>query len=368
MTKRERYVDYVKNGGEKFCSPQIGAGAGFDTKMAGKEWVSETTMEDTIRATEQFDMLALYNFGLPDASFCNPDLAFKNISFEDGEERKSTYEFVCEKGRLERQFVEHKYSGTTPISYPVQDEEDLDVFEWFLDESLKTDLSPITDFVKNASDMIGDRGAVSLQWGMQPYELFSWPDTVTAMFLANDCTEKYLGLMDKIVELDFKFIECCAKGGADFVFLGTPAAEIISPRYFEEFIVPYSKIVTAEAHRQGLLVYSHVCSPIEPMLTNGYFNEMGIDLFETLSMPPVGNVESLADALSKLDPKICTRGNIGLDLLINETPERIEQECFTALKPPKAANIFWLRATTCSTTSPKKMFVRCVILSKNMKQ
>ena len=68
------------------------------------------------------------------------------------------------------------------------------------------------------------------------------------------------------------------------------------------------------------------------MLTNGYFNEMGIDLFETLSMPPVGNVESLADALSKLDPKICTRGNIGLDLLINETPERIEQECFTALK------------------------------------
>ena len=51
---------------------------------------------------------------------------------------------------------------------------------------------------------------------------------------------------------------------------------------------------------------------------------MGIDLFETLSPPPVGNISDLAHAREILDPQICTRGNIGLDLLLNGTVEEIE--------------------------------------------
>ena len=69
MTSREKLIDYVKNGGKEFlCSPQIGAGAGFDTKLAGKTWIGETTLEDTRRAWEMFDVVPLYNFGLPDIS------------------------------------------------------------------------------------------------------------------------------------------------------------------------------------------------------------------------------------------------------------------------------------------------------------
>jgi uroporphyrinogen-III decarboxylase len=74
-----------------------------------------------------------------------------------------------------------------------------------------------------------------------------------------------------------------------------------------------------------LLVYSHICSPIEPFLSMGFYNEMGIDLFETLSPPPVGNVHSLEDALMKLSPDICTRGNIGLDVLLNGSKSEIEE-------------------------------------------
>lgn len=92
---------------------------------------------------------------------------------------------------------------------------------------------------------------------------------------------------------------------------------------WNKFLVPYSKQVTQIAHEAGLLVYSHICSPIEPMLSKGYYNEMGIDLFETLSEAPVGNVKSIEDAFSKLSPDICTRGNIGLDALLYETPEQI---------------------------------------------
>jgi uroporphyrinogen-III decarboxylase len=52
---------------------------------------------------------------------------------------------------------------------------------------------------------------------------------------------------------------------------------------------------------------------------------MGIDLFETLSEAPVGNVKSMPDAFSKISPEICTRGNIGLDKLLLCTPREIKE-------------------------------------------
>ena len=71
------------------------------------------------------------------------------------------------------------------------------------------------------------------------------------------------------------------------------------------------------------------------MLTMGYYNQMGIDLFETLSQPPVGNVKSIEDAFSKLDPNMCTRGNLGLDSLMQDTPEEIYEKSMHILETAK---------------------------------
>lgn len=333
MTKREQFVNYVKNGGRSFASPQIGCGAGFDTKMAGREWISETTVEDTIAACQAFDMVPLYNFGLPDAGFCDPALAFQTVSETGGAEKHTTVSrLVTPVGKLTQENREDIRMGVTPTKFPVADEDDLKVLGWYLDRALETDLSPLTAHIQALSDKIGGDGALSFQWGAQPYELLSWPSTVDTALLAMDCPELFTALMDKIVQWDLRLMDCCAAGGADFIFLGGPAAEMISPAYYEEFIVPYSQIVTAEAHRRGLLVYTHICSPIEPMLTRGYYNQMGIDLFETLSEPPVGNVKSIEDAFDKLDASICTRGNLGLDVMLRESEEEIARRCHEILE------------------------------------
>lgn len=335
MTNRQLFVDYVKRGGERhICSPQIGAGAGFDTKMAGKQWIGETTLEDTIACTQRFDMVPLINIGLPDAGFVNPALGFERVRYEAGETRRlSAYQFKTPVGVLSRAMVEDKRSGCVPTKFAVEDEDDLPVLEWYLDGALEIDMEPITAYLRNISEnTVGERGALSVQWGAQPYELLSWPSTVTTMFLANDCPEAFTRLMDKILKWDIKILDSCQQAGVDFVFLGAPAAEIISPRYYEQFIVPYSRAFTQEAHRRGLLIYSHICSPIEPMLSLGYYNQMGIDLFETLSMKPVGNVSSLQDALSKLDPAMCTRGNVGLDVLLTQDAEAVRNQSLIALE------------------------------------
>ena len=327
MTSREKLIDYVKNGGKEFlCSPQIGAGAGFDTKLAGKTWIGETTLEDTRRAWEMFDVVPLYNFGLPDISRYAKEVHYEGeSSFDPAKNRKIHNSVFCTpKGNLTSTSFEDELKGGCCTKYWVTDEEELSILEYYLDSLLENDdFSAVSEEIRKMRAVIGEENAMDIQWAMQPYELLCFPNTMDTAIFALTCPETFRRLMDKILRLDEKLLPAVAAGGSDFVFLGGPGSEMISPKYYEDFLVPYSKIVTQMAHQNGLLVYTHICSPVEPMLSNGYYNQMGIDLFETLSEAPVGNVKSIEDAFSKLDPAICTRGNIGLDRLLQCSPEEI---------------------------------------------
>ena len=324
MNLRETFLNYVKNGGEQICSPQIGAGAGFDSKMVGKEWISETTLEDTLETVGRFDIVPLINVGLCDLGGCNPLMAWREVASEVQDDR-TVKDLVLDtpKGVLHTRLTEEKRKGAFRTRYPVQGPSDLEALEYYIDAALDSDLSAIESYTRDIVTRISGRGALSVQWAAQPYEMLCFPDTVNTVLLANDCEDVFRRLMDKIQILDSKIIESVAKGGADFIFLGGPGSEMISPRYYEDFIIPYSQQVSDMAHSNGLLVYSHICSPIEPFLTMGFYNRMGIDLFETLSPKPVGNIISLPDALSKIDPHICTRGNLGLDILTDSSPEEV---------------------------------------------
>lgn len=339
MTNREKLLNYIRHGGDKFiCSPQIGAGAGFDAMIAGKTWLGQATMEDTMNACAMFDMTPLYNMGLPDLTKLVPEIQISHtMTLSRGGKRKNHKNvFTTPVGELTSMSIEDELSGGCPVEFYVKDEEDLDVLEYYLDRLLEvTDFSIVTEHVRNCRKLVGEENAFDIQWAMQPYEVWGFPSTADTAILATIAEEQFRRIMDKVLRLDEKLIKAVAAGGSDFVFLGGPGSEMISPKYYENFMVPYSQMVTDMAHEQGLLIYSHICSPIEPMLTMGYYNKMGIDLFETLSPPPVGNVKSIEDAFSKLSPEICTRGNIGLDALLNETPEQIYEKSWHILEMAK---------------------------------
>lgn len=339
MTNREKLLNYIRHGGDKFiCSPQIGAGAGFDAMIAGKTWLGQATMEDTMNACAMFDMTPLYNMGLPDLTKLVPEIQISHtMTLSSGGKRKTHKNvFSTPVGELTSMSIEDELSGGCPVEFYVKDEEDLDVLEYYLDRLLEvTDFSIVTEHVRNCRKLVGEENAFDIQWAMQPYEVWGFPSTADTAILATIAEEQFRRIMDKVLRLDEKLIKAVAAGGSDFVFLGGPGSEMISPKYYENFMVPYSQMVTDMAHEQGLLIYSHICSPIEPMLTMGYYNKMGIDLFETLSPPPVGNVKSIEDAFSKLSPEICTRGNIGLDALLNETPEQIYEKSWNILEMAK---------------------------------
>lgn len=334
ISKRKQFIEYVKNGGDAICSPQIGAGAGFDTKLAGKEWISETSFEDLLSAVERFDIVPLINIGCDMEA--GLDIGWECVHSEKrGDKISSEYILNTPVGSLTRKVVETKKEGSFQPKYAVTTEDDFRVMEYYIDALVDADYEKVTKQTKKASDIIGNKGALSVQWAVQPYELFCFPDTVNTVFIHNDYQERCNKIMDKIVKIDKKLFKAVSLGGAEFIFLGAPAAEMISPDIYERLIIPYSQIVTSDAHDSGLMVYSHICSPIEPFLSMGFYNRMGIDLFETLSPPPVGNVKSLSDAFTKIDPSICTRGNIGLDVLLNGTTDDVREKTIEALEASK---------------------------------
>lgn len=324
MTNRKKFIDYVRNGGPRpICSPQIGAGAGYDAKIAGKK---AAVIEDTIRVSEMYDMLPLYNFwvdvGATDARLMWQPSGSRSI------DKVTIYEsrIATPYGGMTVETSVTEAGDSYRSKDAVIDEKDFEKLHWYLDTVYAGNFEKISKIAYFAEKAIGGRGAIDFQWGMQPYELFSIPNTVNTVMLAMDFEKEFFALMDKCEEISRRVIDALREGGGDFVFLGGPGAEMVSPYIYENFMVPYGRRMTDYAHGKGYLVYSHVCSPIEPFLTKGYFNELGIDLFETLSMPPVGNVKSIEDAFTKLDTKMCTRGNVGMDTLINGTPDEVARQ------------------------------------------
>ena len=368
MSMRQQFISYVRQGGPPLASPQIGAGAGFDTRLAGKRWISETTLEDTLAAVSRFNMVPLINIGCDPAAGC-PDLAWQRVDLPDQNGRRS-WRTVLQTpyGELSRHFLEEPVQGTVMTKYPVSDDSDLPAFEWYLDRTIESDFKAVEASLNRQVRQIGGRAAVSVQWGAQPYELFSFANTVDTVLLAHDEPQTFQCLMDKILRIDQELIAAVRRADADFVLLGGPGSEMLSPDYYRNYIIPYSQRVSQLAHDQDLLVYCHICSPIEPFLSMGFYNQMGIDLFETLSEAPVGNVKSLADALDKLDPSICTRGNIGLDVLLHGSQQEVVERVLTCLeqaggrKHMVAASDYLFYdvpeasvAALCDTVVPKRM-------------
>jgi uroporphyrinogen-III decarboxylase len=193
----------------------------------------------------------------------------------------------------------------------------------------------LPDLLQPSLEKLHPFGPVSVQWNIQPFELMGLLSVENLAILAMLEPDRYQKVCDIIRDVNIELIKAVFAAGADFVFLGAPGIELLSPQLYEDFIVQHSHVITEAVHSIGGLVYSHICSPIEPLLSKGYYNQMGLDLFETLSPPPVGNVQSLEKARKILDENMCTRGNIGLDILLNGTLEQIEQQTLKIINATK---------------------------------
>ena len=208
MNAREKFIDYVKNGGnETFVSFQIGAGAGFDCKLAGKEWNSEGTLDDTIKAYQIVGGEPMFNVGLPDVGSVIPNLVWQTKIKETENTKIISSSLNTPYGPINWKFREQKKHGLTPMEYPLtMDSENIfDIVSWYMEQHL--------ELVKNFDELIGPvlqkaqpYGAVSVQWNIQPFELMGLLSVENLAMLAMLEPERYRQTCDLIRDINIELI------------------------------------------------------------------------------------------------------------------------------------------------------------------
>ena len=122
-----------------------------------------------------------------------------------------------------------------------------------------------------------------------------------------------------------RHLEVYRAAGFDFMFYCVPGTDTGSPCFYRNNMQEEIRETMAWWKSNGGFTLWHSCGHVRAFIEEGIYNETPPEMLETLSEPPVGNIPSLSWALERLDPKIITKGNIPLDILLNGAPEDVRE-------------------------------------------
>lgn len=152
------------------------------------------------------------------------------------------------------------------------------------------------------------------------YYLIDYPDQPLFYY---DHTERYLKSTAKVNEANVAVAMELAKAGCEIFYMGSAGLELLSPRIFDEAIIPFVREITDHIRSLNCFSCYHICGHSSQLLKTGRINALKPTWFETFSTPPCGNNENLAKAIEYLDQEIISKGNLPLELLRNGVPNDI---------------------------------------------
>ncbi len=123
-----------------------------------------------------------------------------------------------------------------------------------------------------------------------------------------------------------------ARRGVDAVLISSAFAGggFISPRQYEQFVLPFEAELVRRIKAEGVFVYTHTCGDIGDRLE--LMADTGIDGIDTLDPPPLGSVD-LADAKRRVGQRVFFKGNIDpVHTLLEGTPQQVYDDAMQRLK------------------------------------
>ena len=128
------------------------------------------------------------------------------------------------------------------------------------------------------------------------------------------------------------WIECAAAAGADYVMGAINGLELFSPGIYRRYFIPQARALHELAHTHGLRGWVHTCGHMKRLIAEGVYEPMAVDILESLSHPPLGDVSDLREARSRLGSTIVTRGAVNVSTLYAKDPEEVRQRVRAVLR------------------------------------
>jgi len=261
------------------------------------------------------------NFIFPHDVF--EELRWSRRLVEDNGAEKFYEERLKTPGGEKRRVIAEK-RGTTPwlIESAVKTKDDFSLLHYYADV-VKANARRYADALSKEYLPAKERGHLVGSVVLIPFECWYLIDYADMPLLYYDFPDEYLMAMKSIHEANLMVMGHLKELGCDMIGMGSAGLELLSPRIFDEAIIPFARETTDYARTLGLITAYHICGFSRELVTSGKINSIKPTWFETFSTAPCGNHRSLSESLAHLDPQIISKGNLSLELLRNGTPAEI---------------------------------------------
>jgi len=226
------------------------------------------------------------------------------------------------RGTWESRFPRAQGLGATQASFPVQTEEDHRFLQAACEETGER-VEDVRTFFRDWRSRVGEGGVIVIGHP-NPYWLAHQIGQADVYLHYADFPATYRRSMDAVYRASLIIFEIGLQEGFDFMSASGLGLEMNSPQLFEEMDLPYLQAYAAWTHERDGLFWYHNCGRTRSLIETGAFDRIDADVIETMAAAPAGD-NILAESRQRLDPRVCTKGNLDLDLLRDRTPERVAE-------------------------------------------
>lgn len=201
---------------------------------------------------------------------------------------------------------------------------------------------------------VGDRGVIVLGHP-HPAWLGYQISPSNIFYHWNDNQDEYVRSMDAVLHASLYVMSIAVQEGIDFMSDSSYGLEMTSPALFAAMDLPYIRAFSTWTHDHGSLFWYHNCGFTRKLIADGTFNTLGADVIETIAPPPEGD-NDLAESRRSLDRRICSKGNLNLQLLRDGSPGQIAAEVHSMAKAVRGyAHIVSTADAVLPGTSPENI-------------
>lgn len=224
-------------------------------------------------------------------------------------------------GSLTTSLILSVENGVCPGEHLLKDEQDIPALTWLLEATarhLKTERTVSEQLAARLAAVKREAGtAFPTLVGMTPpaFSLMLAPymDKETALFFVHDRPE----LMDRFIECQWNiqnvWLEAAAENDVDVYRIAVNGLEWLSFDLYERYMIPQTRRIAAFAAARGKLSWIHTCGKLKKLAAAGVYCRMGLDVVESLSAPPTGDIDDLQATRRHIGAR-ATRGGLNNEL------------------------------------------------------
>ena len=235
-------------------------------------------------------------------------------------------------GKHKQVFEQPPHIGGYHREFYIKDESDLPSLESFIRISVRTILEEpavreeIIERMRREKERAADVFPTEVHVFCPAVDMMScyYMDQPTAIYLLNDHRE----LMEELFDVHWKmtevWLECAREVDVDFYNFAINGLEWLLPEIYERYMIPQARRICEWAESVGKLSWLHTCGKKAGLIERDVYERMGVNVLESFSSPPTGDIADIADARRKVDSCLATRGGINVEMFYADDLEALK--------------------------------------------